>query len=49
MGKAGRAHAVANFDYNVIAKRMLDVIKEEFDMNNEEQDEEEIPKLKEYF
>ena len=41
MGKAGREHAVANFDYNVIAKRMLDIIKEEFDMNEEESDEEE--------
>jgi glycosyltransferase involved in cell wall biosynthesis len=28
MGRAGREHAVNNFDYNVIAKKMLDIIKE---------------------
>ena len=32
MGKAAREHAVANFDYNVIAKKMLDIIKEELDL-----------------
>lgn len=32
MGKAGREHAVANFDYNVIAKRMLDIIKEKLNL-----------------
>ncbi len=51
MGMAGREHAVANFDYNVIAKRMLDIIKEEFDMNEEESeeesDEQEVLELKE--
>lgn len=32
MGKAGREHAVTNFDYNVIAKKMLDIIKEKLDL-----------------
>ena len=39
MGKAGREHAVANFDYNVIAKKMLDIIKEELDLENESDEE----------
>ncbi len=32
MGRVGREHAVANFDYNVIAKKMLDIIKERFEL-----------------
>ena len=32
MGKKGREHAVANFDYNVIAKKMLNVIKEKISL-----------------
>lgn len=32
MGKAGREHAVENFDYRVTSKRMLDVIKEKLDL-----------------
>ncbi len=34
MGKSGREHAVANFNYNVIAKKMLDIIKDKFEFNN---------------
>jgi hypothetical protein len=34
MGKAGREHAVANFDYNVIAKKMLDIIKEKLELKD---------------
>ncbi len=32
MGKAGREHAVKNFDYKVTSKKMLDVIKEKFEL-----------------
>jgi glycosyltransferase involved in cell wall biosynthesis len=32
MGKAGREHAVKNFDYNVIAKKMLDIIKDKLEL-----------------
>jgi starch synthase len=33
MGKAGREHAVKNFDYNVIAKKMLDIIKKKLSLD----------------
>jgi glycosyltransferase involved in cell wall biosynthesis len=32
MGRAGREHAVNNFDYNVIAKKMLDIIRERLEL-----------------
>ena len=32
MGKAGREHAVKNFDYHVISKKMLDIIKEKLEL-----------------
>jgi alpha-maltose-1-phosphate synthase len=33
MGKAGREHVVKTMDYHVIAKQMLDIIKERLDLN----------------
>jgi len=33
MGKAGRKHAVETFDYRIIAKKILDVIKERLDLD----------------
>ena len=32
MGNAAREHTIANFDYNVIAKKMLDIIKEKLEL-----------------
>ena len=32
MGRAGREHAVNNFDYHVISKKMLDIIKEKLEL-----------------
>jgi glycosyltransferase involved in cell wall biosynthesis len=32
MGKQAREHAVKNFDYNIISKKMLDVIKEKLEL-----------------
>lgn len=32
MGEAGRHHAVENFDYNVIARKMIKIIKERLDI-----------------
>ena len=32
MGREGREHAVKNFNYNVIAKKMLDIRKEKLEL-----------------
>jgi hypothetical protein len=34
MGKAGREHVVKTMDYNVIAKNMLDIIKEKLELKD---------------
>jgi len=46
MGRAGREHTLANLDYNVIAKKMLDIIKKHLDIEEPEDLEEPV---KEYF